>query len=138
MGRIRPLYKKGREERASERERENERGESSSVGVSADTSGQLLVPQIHRMPWCLPTVSSNSWARGGVCRWGGGVKSDSAPLQTPSPPLCLPVREREREKRGQVGVDLLISCCRRQREEEEEVCAPPLCACVSVCGWVGG
>lgn len=51
VGRIRP-FKAVREES----EREKEKGESSSVSVSADTSGQLLVPQIHRMPWCLPTV----------------------------------------------------------------------------------
>lgn len=33
-----------------------------AAALLADTTGQLLVPQIHRMPWCLPTVLSNSWA----------------------------------------------------------------------------
>lgn len=43
-------------------ERNGESNRLAGAALPADTARQLLVPQIRRMPGCLPTVLGNSWA----------------------------------------------------------------------------
>lgn len=91
-----------------------------AAALSADMTRQLLVPQIHRMPWCLPTVFCNSWAGA----WNQIVHLSSS---------------LEGKKKKEIGVKLERShdsCCRHDdgvemwglfRRRYERFCASVLC-----------